>query len=603
MSQPTTRELDAVSAIPVISNQDVQTLYLILQVLGFDIETIALMWGRSVEDVQAIFSATADTSVSIHTAQMTGKDLAWFCDLIAIKPKVIQQGRHFDESERRQRHTSHKAGKAYAQSWQGPPTVCTVGSASVGRAFVGIYFQVEDDLCGKGKLSAASLKFIKEGSCPIKFHALREVVETALKSQAQSSSLSWLQSILEEFPPGIRSVEDAFEVLAENERKVQQEKETMVIQSRLFTAEFTRRGLGPTVAGLAKNSAVASRSLKQIGLSEEAIADLAQAKSSMHPNEFSIFMQSPVMRMDDGTHAVEIVKLKKMEEWWKGVSLPQHSLEMVRISEKAQAKIAAHVDQPNPYAELPMGEVVKCATVQSDIVEVDNLGIEWNWTKRMVKVSGIQIPLDMPTNNKLASEVKNVSKRLFNTLNAFRLALGTDWPNLLTRLDLPGSLIFDLKNEEYEVKPTIVGRILAALSRICGSGLTTEHLFGIKRIKFKAPTSKTEEVELAFEKGDAIAGYRLGNLMRSYRQVKRWLCDVYSITDDQIKQIEYGQLVVPLAVQQIYLYKLQEWFEGATDPVIPRSYKSLLRLDSSDPVRSKRIDPNQIPHQDWFNNR
>ncbi len=633
MSKPKRRELDAVSKLPVLSESEVKTLYQILGVLGFDFGTIALFMEKSEAEVRMLFRLDASNSAKPTSTFLTGSDLAWWCDLVHLRPGVVQQRLNFDESNVPLTKRGWSSIRV-PSSWSGPPVFATKGAVYEGRTFVELSGLVT--LPASAITHTAVLGQMAEGKYPVRLPQLRALLCAIEGAAIDHPKVEVIRNALAQFPKGVRTPEEVLDALTHAETIESQEETTSipteesmhVIIIDRFRAEMARRGL--------------QSALCQLHESSGPIRQLCQHRSidlggEVLPGHFEEIVGSAEFKIAAATLPQLTTPLRELGEWL--------AAERREEAERATAKKfassqttralpmpAASTPTPTPPAAPP---VVKRATavpparhvsplVQPEVmrevepppetrlprrvwVEVDEFGVGWDQERHQVIIGAISIPLVPISDPRLGEAVRTVSQRVYDTLYAVFRARGLDWQYFLPHLRVQREWFSNLLTSQSQLTSTILKHIIEGLRQHYQLDLTPAQLFGLSPLPSLAAEAVAgvgveKREEYLFPLGDTRAGYRFASLLVKYRAVWFWFRRVYGVTDEHVAKIEKGEIGVPVAVHHVLMWKVRERIAGSEAVVIPRAYQWFLNQPQSKPVVDGQfvLDETAIPNQNWL---
>lgn len=115
-------------------------------------------------------------------------------------------------------------------------------------------------------------------------------------------------------------------------------------------------------------------------------------------------------------------------------------------------------------------------------------------------------------------------------------------------------------------------------------------------------TCALPDFEVLFHKGDSKMGYRWARTVRKYSAVYGWFAKEYGLTEAHLMQLERGEIVVPLMVHYVLMWKVQERLKHVVDPVIPLACQYLLDHEATKPVfdGSFVFDVDSLPNRNWL---
>ncbi|MFM2423624.1 MAG: hypothetical protein RLZZ70_9 [Candidatus Parcubacteria bacterium] len=630
MSEPKQRELDAVSKIPVLENLEVTNLHLILCVLGFDIEITALFWEKTESDVRKLFCVTDQNVSKVGRSSLTGQDLAWWCNLICLKPGVVQRRYNFDESPLRQRKQGRSSTRVPA-SWIGPPMFATKGSVLEGRAVAELSRIVS--LPTRSVFSVAVMDHIMAGKHPIRLPLLRDLMTAIEEADIAHPKVDVIKNALAQFPKGVRTPDDVLEVLTKDKESTRRQKETsqqeefmrIVVIDR-FRKETKQRRILPVLQSLYGLSAGIRQlyhqwsidvhgdlfpgHLEVIVSSEAFLAAAKQWPELTRPiRELGEWLLSERSRDKSKVNSDNEVRSNSPElSVTTRVILPNSKPGSAKVNQAARPVLPNVKVESVPVAPLLMPKQV--VSTISDHIEIDEFGVVWNWTKRRVEVGSLSMQFDVRSDVRLQGTTRTVSKRVYDSLCTIRIALDEDWQTYCRQLGVQPSWVSDLVTSKSQLSPMVLKGILAKLRVNYKVDLNPPQLFGLASL----PTIGIEEHQgvllgsvikpevLLYPLGDSRAGYRWASLLQKYRAVLKWFRQNYGVTDTHIVEIEEGKIGVPLPVHLVLMWKVKERIEGYEGVVIPRSYEWFLNNPQSKPVQdgSFVLDESNIPNRNWL---
>lgn len=632
MSKPKRRELDAVSKLSLLDKREVATLYQILCALGFDIQTIALFMEKTDAQVRALFQLDAVIGNKPTNAYVTGRDLAWWCELIHLRPGVVQQRLNFDESNLRLKKQGRSSTRVPA-GWIGPPLFATKGSVVEGRAFVELSSLVA--IQALSALHTAKLGQIAEGKFPLRLPQLRDLMKGIEEAAIVHPKIDIIRSALEQFPDGVRTPEEVLVALTNKEEDLSPEKEITIVSREesvridivdRFRAEMAQRGLQSVLRKLYTES----HDVRTICHSWS--IDIA---GEILPGHFEVIVWSAAFELASKTLPEITTPLREMGEWLalerksdsekkqekkllapsKRTEVPTMPPSQIRIpSETTASKQIVSTITVSRRAETDKRTAVPDPISQGDVpirartVEKDAYGVGWDFERQQVILGPISIPLVPVYDVRLEGSTRTASKRAYDTLYAIRNAYKLDWHMFCAHLSMQTSWFSDLLTSKSQLNPQVLHNILEGLQKHYELTLTPAELFGLAPLTLEVAEKVPDgdaggvKVELAFPLGDVRFGLMCSMMLRKYTAIRRWFEKTYGLTAEHLKQLEDGQLGIPLAVYHVLMDKVKERIDSVEGIQLPIVYRRLIALPQSEPVKNGtfRLDESAIPGRDWL---
>jgi hypothetical protein len=632
MSKPKPRELDAVSKLPVLNTQEVATLYQILGALGFDFETIVLFMEKTDKEVRTLFRVDEASCHKPANTFLTGRDLAWWCDLVRLRPGVIQQRLNFDESNLRLKKQGRSSTRVPA-GWVGPPLFAIKGSVTEGRAFVELASLVA--LPAGSALHAAKLGQMAEGKFPLRLPQLRDLMKGIEEAAIVHPKIDIIRSALDQFPEGVRTPEEVLAALTQQEEEREAKPETVVVSKEepvqvvivsRFQAELARRGLLPVLRKLHESSAE--------------VRDICHSWSidlggEIFPGHFEVLVGSREFELASQTFPELSSPLRELGEWLalerqletekkpekklpapgKGLESPVASLPQPRaLSETTVPKAVAPVVSVPVKVAVDRRPVTSTLISQGEVparartVEKDAYGVGWDFERQQVILGPISIPLVPVYDVRLEGSTRTASKRTYDTLYAIRNAYKLDWDTFCAHLSMQKSWFSDLLTSKSQLNEVVLHNILDGLRKHYKLTLTPAELFGLAPLTLEVAEKVPDgdvggaKVELAFPLGDVRLGLMCSMMLRKYTAIRRWFEKTYGLTAEHLKQLENGQLGIPLAVYHVLMDKVKERIDSVEGIQLPIVYRRLIALPQSEPVKNGefRLDETAIPGRNWL---
>lgn len=627
MSKPKPREVDAVSKLSVLDESDVATLYQILGALGFDLGTIALFTEKPEAEVRTLFRLDTSSGRKPPYSSLTGRDLAWWCDLIQLRPGVVQQRLNFDESNLRLKKQGRSSTRVPA-GWVGPPLFATKGAVLEGRAFVELAGLLT--LPAQSAFSSAVLGQMVAGKYPVRLPQLRDVLAAAEVAALVHQKVDIIKAAIEQFPKGVRTPEDVFEALTyqgaeaipeEETNKPTEESMRITIIDR-FQVEMARRGLLPVLRQLYAESHEIRRFCHEYSI---------DVGGEILPGPFEMIAGSKAFEFASLKLSTLTGPLRELSGWL----VEERQRDALAVREKKTQKPA--VVQPPPasrqvapllpskatvipvptspalpvkvVAKLPVEAVVAKPRVSAETLPpvIDEYGVQWDFDRHRVILGAVTIPLLPVSDERLAKKGRTASARVYDTLYAIRNAYALDWPRFCSHLGMERHWFSNLMTSESQLTPMTLKNILTGLQQHYELDLTAAQLFGLAPLALElAETVRTKDVvvaeELLFLLGDARSGYRFASLLAKYRAVLVWFRRVYGVTDEHLERLEKGEIGVPIPVHLVLMWKVRERMESSEGVIIPRAYQWFLTQPHSQPIldRSFILDETAIPCKHWL---
>jgi len=544
MTKPSNRELAQILKLEKLSPRDTSTLLQILTVLGFDFETIALLWGKNV----------AVATKAFMQYQLSGHDLALFCKHINVRPGVIQQKLNFDESPLRRTKHGFKS-RTKVLSWVGPPELCITGAAPQGRAFREVYClpAVSGRLSSQSTLQREVLNQIAKGLFPVRFHVLREVISTWKETGIDHQKGVLLERVLALFPKDVQSAEDIFAPA----------KTTLITTSEVPMGGAMKRFVEHCVA-------------QRIGPEVYRLVSILQLKGWTEEH----------FQWDEK----RLARLKSNEE-----GVPKHTLELL-VEELARHKRPPEAETAYRHITAFLrGKMVlesESASVAPKLPEkiLGKHGEIWFPHKQQVRIEGNTLSVTGDGENSL-------SKRVFAAINTIRIHLAEDWSGINAAIGITRETALSMTHGTWVADAARIEFLLSAIKRGVGIELSLEQLCGLKPIVFdKAEQSP----QWLFELSDTRTAAWWVVTLRKYRAVHGQFKKVYGITTDYEEHILTGKIGVPLAVHHYLLHLIEVRLHNVQNPVLPRAYQSLLKMSQSQFDRQQFVEPFTIPHKNWL---
>lgn len=631
MSKPKRRELDAVSKLPVLNAQEVAILYQILCACGFDIETAALFMEKTDAHVRGLFRLDAILCHKPSGICLTGRDLAWWCELIQLRPGVVQQRLNFDESNLRLKKQGRSSTRVPA-GWIGPPLFATKGSVVEGRAFVELVSLVS--LPVGSVLHAAKLGQIAEGKFPLRLPQLRDLMKGIEEAEIAHPKTDIIRKALEQFPDGIRTPEEVHFALTYEEEIVSKTKTVVISREdpvqvdivNRFKTELARRGLLPV--------------LRQLHATSQELRTICHSWSidlegEIFPGHFEVLVGSKAFELASHTFPQLTSPLREMGEWLaherqcydqkkherklrapsNGTEVPTVPLSQIQVpAETVVSKPVVSTVLVSTQVEKESRPVVSTRATTSEVpartqsVKKDSYGVKWDLDRRQVILGPFSIPLEPVTDSRLAVSTRTASKRVYDTLYAVRNAYKLDWQTFCSHLSMQTGWFSDLVTSKSQLNPMVLHNILEGLQKNYNLTLTPAELFGVAPLTLavveKAPASDAggAKVELAFPLGDARLGLMCSMMLRKYTAIRRWFEKTYGLTAGHLEQLENGQLGIPLAVYHVLMDKVKERIDSVEGIQLPIVYRRLIALPQSEPVKNGtfELDETTIPCRNWL---
>ena len=636
MTKPSAREIREVSKIELLTEQDVKTLYMILQALGFDIEIMALFAGKSEAEIRKLFRVDQTTS-NVGDPRLTGADLAWWCELVAVRPAVMQQKLHFDESPIGTFKIGRKS-RPKRRPWIGPPMVALEGSVTEGRAFCTI--AQEFALPTRSCFAKPMLAQIAAGKHPVRLPAWRDALAVVEQSSVSHDKLPVLHKVLAAFPKGARTPEEVLEILtadkeldrAESQSVTQSKpKEVQTVRgheiTEPFQAEFARCGGQVHLQQLA---AAYPELLERVGIS--------LASKVLFPGELEVLLRDPTFVQLEGfaeakqaLHALgKWVEEYRLRHTQQGLQAEQKMAVSDTSTSPIPAKPKLAEPQPSKQAEQPSkGVRPHVHQAKGDAISAqrrkevpkstatptqpkppqsfkDEFGLVWDVAMQRVYVGSVQLPLTKPPDPRLAADVQTAQLRLYRVLDLVRKRQGKGWEDFLAPLRLNRLWISGLFGGDSLLTAELLLTVKNGLQSAYDLDLTPEQLFGLAALPVSAEAvaacSTAGEITLAFAATDKQACYRWARLLARYRAVRKWFGQHYGLTDQHLQDIENGKIGVPLTVHHVLLWKVRERLDRAPEAIVPRSYQWFLKQSTGEVVENGTfvLDEQNIPNPHWL---
>lgn len=581
--------------------------------------------------VRALFQLDALIGHKPTSVFLTGCDLAWWCDLIHLRPGVVQQRLNFDESNLRLKKQGRSSTRVPA-GWVGPPLFATKGSVVEGRAFVELASLVA--LPAGSALHAAKLGQIAEGKFPLRLPQLRDLMKAIEEAEIAHPKVDVIRNALDQFPEGVRTPEEVLAALTQQQEEREAKTETVVVSKEepvqvviviRFQAELARRGLLPVLRKLHESSAE--------------VRDICHSWSidlggEIFPGHFEVLVGSQEFELASQTFPELSSPLRELGEWLalerqletekkpekklpapsKGLESPVASLPQPRaLSETTVPKAVAPVVSVPVKVAVDRRPVISTLISQGDVptrartVEKDVHGVGWDLEGRQVILGAISIPLEPVSDVRLAGSTRTASKRVYDTLYAIRNAYKLDWPIFCSNLSMQTGWFSNLLTSKSQLSPPVLHNILVGLQEHYKLSLTPAELFGLAPLVLEVaepvlmPDAGGKD-ELLFALGDARSGYRFASLLTKYRAVLLWFKRTYGVTDVHITRLEKGEIGVPLAVHHVMMWKVRERIERSEGVMIPRAYQWFLDQPHSQSIKNRSfvLDESRIPNQNWL---
>ncbi len=635
MSKPKQRELDAVSKLPVLSELEVKTLYQILGVLGFDFGTIALFMERSEAEVRMLFQLDASNGKKPTNTFLTGGDLAWWCDLVHLRPGVVQQRLNFDESSVPLTKRGWSSIRVPSQ-WSGPPAFATKGAVYEGRTFVELAGLVT--LPASAVTHTAVLGQMAEGKFPVRLPQLRALLCAIEGAAIDHPKVEVIRNALAQFPKGVRTPEEVLDALTQTETTESQEKTTSipteepmhVIIIDRFRAEMARRGLLPVLRQLHAESPEIRQIHHEwsIDVSGEILPGHFEMIVGSKAFEFASLklpaLTGPLRELggwlaEERRQEADRVTAKKLLPSpttralpMPAASAPTPTQPAVPPAEKrATAVPTARRASPlvEPVVERDVQPEPEKRSPRAIFVEVDELGVGWDMQRSRVVLGAITIPLVPPpiADLRLGEPERTVSRRVYDTLYAVYQARHLDWQEFLSHLRVQREWFSNLLTSQSQLTKAILKNIIEGLRQHYELDLTPAQLFGLSPLPSLAGEAektvgagKTEEY--LFPLGDTKLGLMCSMMLRKYMSIRRWFEKTYGLTATHLEQLEAGQLGMPLAVYLVMMHKVQERIDSVEGIQLPTVYKRLMALPQSKPISNRTyvLDETNSPGRDWL---
>jgi hypothetical protein len=437
MVKPTRREERKISKISKLEKQVVQDLKDILFVLGFDFETIGLLWDKTTQETEAAFVK----------CQLNGADLAFFCTHIGLRPAVVQRKLNFDYGESRigTRKIGHKSTRA-PLSWCGPPELCLNGSVMDGKVFREVFQSVGTPLSiiARGPSAHKILQQISNGNLPVRLPQLIETLDFVRKANALHRKTGRLEAILDSFPKGIQTVENVF-APAETQINRPEEEHTMNQVDVNFANNFAAAGMSQKLADLIEKEGLTGWVYNNLQWDDDAISQFADGESGPLPDQLENFLS-----YCDSVHvAGELIV--DIRSYWE------------ENSDKEQSEQKA--SEPAGSTEGHWGEL---------------------WYSDRVVFAGVSIP----HTGKLD---ESLSKRVYATLLAVQKAGELQWADVQSKMGLSRENILALQSGAQKLTPDFLRVFPSALKKHFGHDLTIEEVLGIDTLPSLVEPTVSEE--------------------------------------------------------------------------------------------------------------
>lgn len=436
MVKPNEREKKEVGKITALTQQEVEDLKNILMALGFDYETIALMWNKSAKEVEQAFLRRG----------LSGQDLLFFCEHVRLRPGVVQRKLNFDRDESRLRtqKVGFKSTRAPAK-WIGPPSFCLVGNASDGRAFREVY--LSPGVSASESLDQKVLQQIANGNWPVRLPLLASVIHAANRIQLNHRKLPQLEAILASFPEEIQTVEDVF-APAEAKPIRPEEGQVMNKADMTFATSFAAAGLSSKLAQLIESQSLTGWVYEELDWDDDVLNSFADGEKGPLPEQLTQFLAHCKLVGIMGSEA-----LKETQSF---------------------------------YDDNCEGSVT---TGQSDSVK-GYFG-EF-WFAEYVTFGELAIP-------RVGSDDGSLSKRIYVTLKAIRDEFELQWGEVEQKLGLSHENIIALQSGKQVLKPKFLEVLPKALKKHFGVDLTIQEILGIETLPNLISTVEEVETVVAGE--------------------------------------------------------------------------------------------------------
>lgn len=550
MTKPSTREINQALTIERLSVEETHTLLQVLTALGFDFETIALLWDKSLTNAQGMFD---------H-AELTGADLAFFTKALRIRPRVIQRTLNFDES-RLQRVKQGFRSNVKILPWIGPPPLCLTGSPSEGRAFREIYTlpEVRSDVSPASKLSREIVNQIAKGSYPVPLHVLREVVATWQNTDSTHPKGRILEDVLAGFPRDVQSVEDIFAPAEQTIPNTQTKGVPMSAAMKEFIDQCQEAKIGPAVHDI-----VAKLGLEQ--WVETQFQWDAQRLQHLQSNEEGV---------PQATLAAFLTALAE-----RHTLPPEVQSLQSQLATFMEGKPVNNATPPRRPPKPPQQIVGKHNEV-------------WFPRKGTVRIAHTVLTVT-------GEKPDSLPKRIFTVLNQLRQWRENElWETFNQRIGITRDTALAFSEGRWVGDADRVEFLLAAIQRGIGVDLSLAQLCGIEPL---ALVSSSSTPELLFALGDRRTATMWVRVLRKYRAVHRQFTSDYRLTFAHEEAILEARIGVPVAVHQYLMYLVDERLARAENPKLIRAYESLRQMQASQYDERAFVD-SIIPQQDWFKNQ
>lgn len=559
MTKPTKREIGMVSKIEILTDQEVKTLYLILQAHGFDIETIAFLWDKDEALVRALFRVDHSGPRQAHEPALTGKDLAFICSyMLNTKPAVIQRRLNFDESRIGTRKVGYRSTPVKLP-WDGPASLCVDGNTEGGRVFVQVYRTpgLSAKLPPRSRIDAHVLSQINAGKYPVRLPQLRDVVMAAQKLRVNHPKFECLETALAAFPPGAWTPDEALEAVtttkptSASRPTKEKDRDMKVDRTTIFRTEFRARGLGSVVADLISRSAEVTHLLSEFDVDTSA-GGLRELRDNgfLDIGEFVPLVTAKWFESLKFKCNGLIEPLLEMYEWWK-----EKDKEI--IAAEAAFKVRPPIqydDPPNPYRQRPVSTPATppVKTPAKAPAKVAASTTTAPPERVPIKDHGARILLLCTA---MGREVSERNRLILNGENPqFKYLPMSSLKTWAGDIRLPVGVLLGEQNFDLEFTPVLEG-----------STWHGPHPF--------------------FVTGEPKLGRRFSRVIEYYIRERKYFRDQRSIGPNELEKIKSGQAAVSVPIFAELVKRVNARLAENENNIPPMAFKALVELGQAVPAK------------------